>query len=72
MITDRDEDNERDKDSIVLQNLIENISAKGNTRNLFSISTLIWDRSGHTFNLSSKEDTIELLEDLKKLNEANL
>jgi len=34
--------------------------------------TSVWDRSGHAFNLSSKEDTIELLEDLKKLNEERL
>lgn len=31
--------------------------------------TSAWDRSTHAFNLSSKEDTIELLEDLKKSNE---
>lgn len=34
--------------------------------------TSVWDRSGHAFNLSSKEDTIELLEDLKELNEERL
>lgn len=34
--------------------------------------TSVWNKSGHAFNLSSKEDTIELLEDLKKLNEERL
>lgn len=34
--------------------------------------TSLWDRSGHAFNLSSKKDTIKLLEDLKKLNKERL
>jgi hypothetical protein len=31
-----------------------------------------WDYSGHAFNLSATEDTVDLLEDLKKLNEESL
>lgn len=34
--------------------------------------TSLWDRSGHAFNLSATEDTVELLGDLKKLNEERL
>jgi hypothetical protein len=34
--------------------------------------TTQWNRSGHAFNLSATQDTVELLEDLKKLNEERL
>lgn len=34
--------------------------------------TLLWDRRSHAFNLSSKEDTIRLLEDLINLKETRL
>jgi hypothetical protein len=34
--------------------------------------TSIWDHSGHAFNLSATEDTLELLEDLKSINEKRL
>lgn len=34
--------------------------------------TELWDRSGHAFNLSATEDTMQLLEDLKRLNEEEL
>lgn len=34
--------------------------------------TSVWDRSGHAFNLSATEDTLELLDDLKRLNEERL
>jgi len=30
--------------------------------------TSVWDRSGHAFNISATIDTLELLEDLKRLN----
>ena len=34
--------------------------------------TSLWNRSGHAFNLSSPKDTVDLLEDLKPLNEPRL
>lgn len=42
------------------------------SKKILNQAASLWDRSGHAFNLSSKEDTIELLEDLKKLNEKRL
>lgn len=32
----------------------------------------LWDRSSHSFNLTATEDTVELLEDLKRLKESRL
>jgi hypothetical protein len=34
--------------------------------------TSLWNRSSHAFNLSSTKDTVNLLEDLKQLNESQI
>ena len=34
--------------------------------------TSLWNRSGHAFNLSATKDTVDLLEDLKRLREDRL
>jgi hypothetical protein len=42
------------------------------TKRILNEMTSLWDRSSHAFNLTATEDTIKLLEDLKRLNEERL
>ncbi len=42
------------------------------SKRILNDMTSIWDRSSHAFNLSATEDTLELLEDLKRLKESRL
>ena len=42
------------------------------SKNILNDLTSLWNRSGHAFNLSATEDTVDLLEDLKQLREKRL
>lgn len=42
------------------------------SKSILNEITSLWNRSGHAFNLSSTKDTVDLLEDLKRLNEERL
>jgi hypothetical protein len=42
------------------------------SKSILNDLTPLWNRSGHAFNLSATKDTVDLLEDLKKLREKRL
>ncbi len=42
------------------------------SKNILNDLTSLWNRSGHAFNLSATKDTVDLLEDLKRLREKRL
>lgn len=42
------------------------------SKNILNNLTSLWNRSGHAFNLSATKDTVDLLEDLKRLREKRL
>ncbi len=55
-----------DEASVAPDELKELIDA---SQRILNEITSVWDRSSHAFNLSATEDTLQLLEDLKRLNE---